>query len=128
MTVDEFFAKFVAVLEDRLGDDPPPEWREGVDALEQAGVAGLPESAQQLLDDIPAAPAAGTGACDYKINGVSFCLENVTAGECANLGGIFRRDGTCPVSGDWSQVLPTGASPTSPSNPLGSGPAPPAGE
>jgi hypothetical protein len=127
MTVDEFFDKFVGMLEDRLGDDPPPEWQAGVDTLQQAGVAGLPVSAQQLLNDIPAAPAAATGACDYQIAGVSFCLENVTAGECLNLGGIFRRDGTCPVTGDWSLVLPAGASPPSAGGSPGSGSAPPGG-
>ena len=130
MTVDEFFDKFVVVLEDRLGDDPPPEFRAELDAFAQAGVAGLADpgaQAQQLLNDIPAAPAAVTGACDYQIGGQSFCLENVTAGECLNLGGIFRRDGTCAGVPPWPQVTGTGVSPPPSGSPPGSGPTPPAG-
>jgi hypothetical protein len=101
MTREEFFAKFVAVLEARLGDKPVPDYRANVDALKQAGVAGLAVFAQPLLYDLPAAPGATTGACDYDIEGQPFCMENVTEGECLNLGGTFRESGTCPVSNKW---------------------------
>jgi hypothetical protein len=96
MTLEETFDAFVAALRARLDNipDPPDELSERVDALT---LADMPAQAQDLLNNIPTSPDAPTGSCNYQVNGQAFCLENLTAGECFNLGGMFTKDGVCSL-------------------------------
>ena len=96
MTLEQLFHAFVTVLRKRLANmpNPPKELRERVEALT---LADMPTQAQGLLRTIPAAADGRTGSCNYQVNGQSFCLENVTATECANLGGIFTEGGFCAL-------------------------------
>jgi hypothetical protein len=96
MTLDQVFDAFVAAMRDRLDNlpDPPDELSERVDALT---IADMAAQAQDLLNTIPVAADAGTGSCTYQVGGQAFCLENITAIECANLGGTFTKDGVCSL-------------------------------
>jgi hypothetical protein len=104
MTWDEFFVKYVAAVEKRLAAHPNSEVQERLDTLKGMGVSGLAQF--PLLDDVPVVSAGvGTGACDYKIQGKSFCASNVTLQECNDLGGTFRGGGTCPAGSHWVTAL-----------------------
>src|SRR5262245_30966456 len=106
MTLEEFFNKYVAIVEDRLTEleaqQPVPEFRERLTDLKNAGAQQLRAFAQPLLNDVPPKlPSARTGACTYPVGDARFCLSNLTRDECDALGGNFDPEGTCPVETQW---------------------------
>jgi hypothetical protein len=102
MTLQEFFNKFVAFMEERLKGPHAPASRAHMDALEQAGPPGLREHAQALVNEVPAAPFEPTGSCTYQVGGSTFCIAGVTQSECNSLSGSWVKNGTCPTSVDWA--------------------------
>jgi hypothetical protein len=101
MTVDEFYDQFVAILEKRLEENPSPALSARLLEFKSLGALALPDFGQQLLWDIPPAPAAPVGSCVYSVGGRSFCADNVTFGECANVSGTFNQGGVCPIETPW---------------------------
>jgi hypothetical protein len=69
-TPDEFLNKLKILLKDRGST---------------ATIGPMTDIQSLLNQTVPA--GVQTVSCQYKVNNVLFCLSNVTAGECATLGG-----------------------------------------
>lgn len=98
MTPDDFFEKYVQLLEKRLAANPDarglPEMLQQVKA---GGPLRLRQFAQPFLLTFPPVPqGCPSGSCTYQIDEDTFCLDNLTAEECDELGGTFAA-AACPV-------------------------------
>jgi hypothetical protein len=93
MTLEQAFAKFVAVLKTRLQapmNAGKHVQRKAVDALTIQDLQHHPQMAQDLVDQIDAAdPGSPPGVCRYQVGGNPFCLEGLTEAECTGLPGTY---------------------------------------
>jgi hypothetical protein len=104
MTVEEFFHKFVRVMDKRLH-----HLTRRYSTLRERGPDGFPEDVQPLLRDsvnLAQPGMAPTGSCTYEviIHGQvhTFCIDNVTEAECTDLGSKnWTQGGTCAVETNW---------------------------
>jgi hypothetical protein len=102
MTKDQFFQKYVMMLERRMTQTPPPsqQARDAFDALKREGRPGLNKWGKSLAA-IPPPAGQTAGPCRYDIGGRPFC-HVLTPDDCSLLGG--QPVSSCDGFPDWTTV------------------------
>jgi hypothetical protein len=101
-TEEHVFERLKAAMQNRVENllDDPDNLGDQVDALTLQHLQENPDAAQDLLTALNAVALnldTGTVVCEYEIGNKNFCVEGLTADECAGLPGTVVNKPACDL-------------------------------